>query len=156
MANTIRLVPEDDLNDKSTVAGSILAGLFEPKRGRSLVSVTTATVASGIEWTGTIPIGASYRIIAISTDKPCRVRIYATEAQRALDTARQIGIDPTGDHGLVFEYVSVTGVLGAALSPVVQGSNLETTPSVNSAISIQNRSGTSGTVQVTFTLFVSE
>lgn len=150
---TIRLVPEDDLGDKSTVAGSILAKLFEYKSTRTVSTVVTSQLVSNSEWTGVVRLGRSFRIIEIKTDKPCRVRLYATQAHQLADVSRPLGVDPSGDHGLIMEYVSTPGSLGAAISPVVQGSNLETVPVEDSAISVKNLSGALGTVQVEFTVF---
>lgn len=155
MAN-IRLVPEEDLNDPESVAGGILAGMFAPRQSRGTVSVISASLAGNAEWTGTIPLGKSYRMISILTDRPCRVRIYSTAAKRIADASRPIGTDPTGTHGVLLEYVSISDTLGGPLSPIVDGSNLETTPTINASISIQNLSGATSTVRVDIVRFVTE
>ena len=57
-----------------------------------------------------------------------RLRLYTTEAHRAADELRPIGVDPTGDHGLVLEFVSVSGFFDADLTPLVDGYDAKTTP----------------------------
>ncbi|POH63643.1 MULTISPECIES: hypothetical protein [Cryobacterium] len=123
---------------------------------RATVTRTTPSLANSATDTGAITLAKSYRLLSISTDKPCRIRLYATVAQQAADAARAIGTDPTGNHGLMLEYVSTAGVLAATLSPAVDGTNLEATPSTAIPISIQNLSGGASTVTASFVFLGTE
>lgn len=123
---------------------------------RASASYATAALANSASETGAIALAKSYRLLSIATDRPCRVRVYATVAQRTADAARAIGTGPAGNHGLMLEYVSTAAVLTAALSPAVDGANLEASPSTSVPISVQNLSGSTSTVQVSFVFLGTE
>ena len=97
-----------------------------------------------------------YRVIALKTDRPARIRIYATAAQQTADAARPVGTDPTGNHGLLLEYVTTSGMLEAVLSPMVDGASMEVTPSNNIPVTVTNLSGSAATVQVDLTYMRTE
>lgn len=134
----------------------LTAALLTVARSRKLLSVTTSTLADKAEWTGTAALGLAYRLMAITTSAPCRVRIYATTTQRTADASRAIGTDPIGNSGLLFEFVSSTGKLASGLTPAVDGYNLEAIPVVTDAISIQNLSGASAAIITSFTYITTE
>jgi hypothetical protein len=102
-----------------TTVYSVILGGSMPQRGT--VAKTTASLAAGASESGTIDLGKSYRLMTISTSAPARVRLYTTTAKRDADAARALGTDPTGDHGLMLEFVSTAGLLAADLSPTVDG-----------------------------------
>ena len=123
---------------------------------RTTASVTTASLATGALSKTTIALARSYRLFKITTDKAARVRIYATAVQQTADEARAIGVDPSGDHGLIFEFVTTSLLLSSVLSPFVDGASMETTPSANIPITITNLSGATGTVKVDLTFVRTE
>lgn len=82
---------------------------------------TGGSIAPGVNIKGFGSFAASYRMYSISTDAPCRLRMYTTAAKRDADLSRAIGTDPTGDHGLILEFVSTSTTLSADLSPMVDG-----------------------------------
>jgi hypothetical protein len=85
----------------------------------------------------------------IVADKACRVRFYATTAQRTADVARAVGVDPTGDHGLLFEAVLPAGDLSRIMGPATMlfaSAGFGPVP-----VTITNMSGSTGAVQVTLT-----
>lgn len=125
-------------------------------RSRKTLSVATSSLADKAEWTGTAAFGLGYRLMAITTSAPCRVRIYATVAQRTADAGRAVGTDPTGNHGLLFEFISSTGNLASGLTPAVDCYNLESTPVVTNAIAIQNLSGAAATITTSFIYLTTE
>lgn len=124
--------------------------------GRGTGTVTSPVLSSGATWRGTISLSVGYRLYKITTDRPSRVRIYGTSAKRDADVTRQIGIDPAGDHGLLFEFVTTSSILSAYLSPLVDGASFETPVSSDIAISITNLDVGSSTVQVTLVYAVTE
>jgi len=117
---------------------------------RTSKSIIVIGVADLDTATGSEPFETGYRLLNISTDRACRVRLYTTAAKRTADLARPIGtdVDISTDHGLVFEYVSTGAITDYDLSPLVDGYN----PAGGTSVyySIQNRSGSLGTVVVEF------
>lgn len=118
--------------------------------GRGDVQVVTASLADLAVETGAVALGMSTRILRISADVPCRVRLYSTAAYRTADSARNIGTAVTGEHGMVLEVVLVTGNLTLDLNPQAIGSNMDGPPTDDLYYSIQNRSG--GTTAVTVSI----
>ena len=131
--------------------------------------VTYDTLASGGLPSRSPPIGAtssladaaqadlditgfkSYTLMAITTDKAARVRLYVNAATRTADAARAEGIDPTSDAGVIAEVIT-TGAETVIISPGAIGFNLESTPTTNIPCRVTNKSGSTGTVQVGLTI----
>jgi hypothetical protein len=107
-----------------------------PTRGTA--SKTTASLAANAAETGTLLLANSYRLLRITTTAPARVRLYTATAKRDADTSRPVGTDPTGDHGLILEFVSTASLLAADLSPTVDGFDGKTTPDGNIPYTITN------------------
>jgi len=114
---------------------------------RTTTAVTTATIAAAAQATATIPVGNEYILAKIQVDKAARIRVYATIAQRTADASRG-STDPTGDHGVMFEYTS-TGAETFTLPPAITCSNFES--SINAPILIDNTGSTAQAITVTFT-----
>jgi len=123
---------------------------------RTSAVYTTASLPNGNSETGTISLATAYRLFKIETDEPARVRVYATAAQQTADLSRPIGVDPTGDHGLIFEFVTTDELLSAVLSPFVDGASMEAMTSADIPITVTNRSGAADTIQVTFIYIATE
>lgn len=115
--------------------------------GRASGSVTTASLASGASGSAALGLTPSYRLLKVSADKACRVRVYSGSAALAADASRAIGTDPTGDHGCMLDMVIPAADLDWVLTPQVDGSNLDAI-SGNIPINVTNMSAT-GTVAVT-------
>lgn len=118
---------------------------------RDAVTKTTASLADQAAESGIVTMATGYRLSKIVTDRPARVRLYATAAQRDADLTRDPADDPVDDHGLMFEFISTTSFLSAVLSPMVDGYSLETTPSGDIPYTITNMSGAASPVTVTLT-----
>lgn len=125
-------------------------------RGRTTSSVTTASLGNGAAWTGTIVFGRSFRLLHIATDRAARVRVYGTTAERDADVARTTTTDPGVGSGLLLDYVTTASALSADLSPFVDGSSTEATPTHSIPITVTNLSGSAGSVTVTFTYIQTE
>ena len=93
----------------------------------------------------------SYTLMAITTDKAARVRLYVNAATRTADAARAEGIDPTSDAGVIAEVIT-TGAETVIISPGAIGFNLESSPTTNIPCRVTNKSGSTGTVQVGLTI----
>lgn len=118
---------------------------------RGSVDVTTASLLhNGVE-DGTVALGKAFMLLRVSADRPCRVRLYSTAAARAADAAREPGTDPEGEHGLIVDLVFAPSNLTLDLAPMVIGACLEDTVVSSVPYAIQNLSGSTSTVAVSFT-----
>jgi hypothetical protein len=72
--------------------------------------------------------------------------VYQTAAKRTADAGRGSATAPTGDHGVVFEFLG-SGTFNAQNSPV--GFNMETSPNPSIPIAVQNLSGSTAAITVT-------
>ena len=123
---------------------------------RTLANVTSASLSDGAVWSGTIVLAKAYRLLDIVTSVPARVRLYTTIPQRDADASRPIGTDPTGNHGVILDYVTTTGTLQSHLSPMVDGANMESTPTTAIPLTITNLSGSATAVDTQFTYLATE
>lgn len=111
---------------------------------------TTASLAPNASDTATTStLGLGYRIYAIQTSRPARVRLYTSTAAQTADLSRPIGIDPAPAAGVVLDYVT-TSTSMQALQPLVEGANLDGPPSVLIPMTVTNLDTATGTVAVTF------
>lgn len=124
---------------------------------RDTETYTTASLATDATETGTIAFGQAYTVYRIEVDKPARVRLYATEAQRDADEARPFGDIPTGNHGLVLDVlIDEDFFLDSPIldiTPTVSGANLDVG---NVPITVTNLDVSTGTVQVDITYLRTE
>jgi len=136
------------LNFEAAITGTIL--------DRNVVSVTTDTLTSGSEQTGSVTLGKVFNLLNVSTSIDSRIRLYTTPAFRNADQSRGVGTDPTGEHGIIVDLVLTGSYHDWQLSPIPVGANLESTSSTEIAYTIQNRTADSSAVQVDFTRLVIE
>lgn len=114
---------------------------------RRIASAVTASLASGASAAGGLDIGPGWRILEVRASKSSRLEVYASSADATADAARAIGTDPTGDHGVMLDFVmpalgSGTSDLTWRLSPVVDGASMEVVPSRAIPIRVTNMEGT--------------
>jgi len=107
----------------------------------------TSSLADGAEEDLDITGFKAYTLMAITTDKAARVRLYVSAATRTADAARAEGTDPTSDAGLITEVIT-TGAETVIISPGAYGFNLESSPTTNIPCRVTNKSGSTDTVQV--------
>lgn len=117
---------------------------------RLTATVTTPSIPIAGSWSGLIDMAIGWRLYRVTTNRPARVRLYGTTARRDADAARPIGTDPSGDHGLLFEYVTTAGTLTQSLSPLVDGASFEDTPTSAVPVTIGNNDSSAGVVTLTF------
>lgn len=115
---------------------------------------TSASIALNASDSSTMAVVAGWRALKASTNRPARVRVYATSAQRTADAARAIGTDPTGNHGLLFELVTTAAQLSYTLSPAVDFSSDDGTSNFYAAVT--NLDTTTGTVVTTYSYIRTE
>lgn len=104
----------------------------------AVAMLTTPSIAAGATHPGFLPLSVSFTLQRIDLSVPARFRMYTTSTKRDADLARALGTDPTGDHGLLLEYVTTASVLGADLSPTVDGFDADAIPDGQLAFSITN------------------
>lgn len=122
-----------------------------------IVETTGSLADAASEDIDVTAIGASsLRLISLETDVEARVRVYGTDADRDADAARPVGTDPTGDHGVLLDFVTTTGDLAPRLSPQVDCSNLDAMPTDTLYMRVTNLSGSTDTVEVTLTYIPTE
>ena len=116
-------------------------------QSRSTATGTTSSLADAAEADLDITGFKSYALLAITTDRAARVRLYVTSATRTADASRAEGVDPTSDAGLIAEVIT-TGAQTVIISPGAFGFNLEGTPTTTIPCRVTNKSGGTSTVQV--------
>lgn len=118
---------------------------------RSAKTGTTSSLADGAAANLDITGFKSYALMTIQTDKAAWVRIYANAASRSADSSRLETSDPAPDAGVIAEVIT-SGAETVLVSPGVIGYNLESTPTTTIPCRVTNKSGSTGTVQVTLTV----
>lgn len=126
-----------------------------PIYGRKTVAVSTASLLYGAIENVVVDMGLAYRLYRIETSRPARVRVYASEAQRTADRDRNTATEPTGDHGVVLDYLTTSTLLAADLSPLIDGADLDPVPDRFIPLAITNM-GDTGIVTVTLTYLRTE
>jgi hypothetical protein len=112
---------------------------------------TTAALASNAGESSTLTMGKTFSLLAVATDAPARVRIYTTPAKRDADIARPSSQAPTGDHGLIAEFVTAAGQLAWQMAPMTIGADLKAIPDGTVALRVTNRGAAGAAVTVTAT-----
>jgi len=107
----------------------------------------TSNLPEGFEADLDITGFKAYALMAITTDRAARVRLYVNAATRTADAARAEGVDPTSDAGLIAEVIT-TGAQTVIISPGAYGFNLESSTTTNIPCRVTNKSGGTSTVQV--------
>lgn len=123
---------------------------------RAAAQATTSSLApAAVDSTTTITLAKAYRLYSIQTSRPARVRLYDTAAHRTADLGRTAGTDPASDAGVILDFYA-TDTSTHALSPLVDGANLETVPTTAISMTVTNYDTATGTVTVTLTYLPTE
>jgi len=118
---------------------------------------TDLIVAAANDITKNLPtVGKGCTVIRIATDYPAWVRIYASEAARTADAAREQTTDPTAGSGVLLDVATVAGALSIDLSPAVFLASLESSPATYLPITVTNNDTGSRAITVTVTLIPTE
>ena len=88
---------------------------------RQEISVSLGTISNNQTAIGSFEMPAGFTIRTIETSASMRVRLYQSAAARDADLNRPQGTDRPQGVALFLEFYSVIGLLGAVLSPVVDG-----------------------------------
>lgn len=144
----------DDITLQSGVTTSTLSGL----PARQTIIKSTTSLANGTYEDSTVNIGyKSASLIQVIVDRACRVRLYATAADRVTDTVpdRPITNDPAPGTGVLAEYLTSASKT-MHVSPVMTLYNADAIVGTNIYYRIENRSGSTSTVSVTFIIIPQE
>jgi hypothetical protein len=111
---------------------------------------TTAALASGAMESGIVDAFPGWRVIRLETNRPARIRLYPTIAQRDDDLDRSVGTKPKGNSGRLLEVVTYEGALTWDMNPTVDLASAATEdPIFFSAVT--NLDSVTGTVVTTYT-----
>jgi hypothetical protein len=134
----------DDVANNRTVV-TISADLGLPTR--AAVGHTTTSLDPNTSESFTLSVQPGWRCFKLWTSRAARIRLYQTAAQRDNDIVRQIGSDPTGNHGLLLEFIT-RGAEEWSFSPTVDMHSDD--GSLDYYGFITNLDESNGTVQVIF------
>ena len=115
---------------------------------RTTANGTTASIANNTAADLTIAAAKTYVLHEIEVDKAAWVTLYTDTVSRTADANRTELEDPAAGAGIIAEVVT-TGAVSQKLTPGTIGFNLDGTPSTNVYLKVVNKSGSTGTVQVT-------
>jgi hypothetical protein len=120
--------------------------------GEQEIVVTTASLADLATANITAPLGKSFVLSRIKVDEAARVTVYRSPADRAADAARPIGDLPGAGAGVVVDTNNTISFLDIPLTPIVYGATSETPRTGDIPIRVQNRSGATTPIEITFTV----
>ena len=115
---------------------------------RTTANGTTASIANNTAADLTIAAAKTYVLHEIEVDAAAWVTLYTDTTSRTNDASRTELEDPAAGAGIIAEVVT-TGAVSQKLTPGTIGFNLDGTPSTNVYLKVVNKSGSTGTVQVT-------
>ena len=125
-------------------------------QSRQNVSVTTGTLSNnGTAYPNITSAAKSYLLYSIQTDRAAWVRVYTTSAARSADTSRDIDTDPLPGSGVLAE-VMTSQATTLTMTPATMGFNMDSPSTDTIYLAVTNRSGSSGTVNVTLTILKTE
>lgn len=94
--------------------------------------------------------GKSFILQAVSFTAIARVRLYRNAEFRSLDTSRNFGVNPSGEHGLILDLIPNFGNSYWNLSPLAFGANADDPKSNICYGVIENKNNESLEIAVTF------
>lgn len=110
----------------------------------------TSALAAGAMESGTVTAFPGWRVIRLATNRPARVRLYPTIAQRDADINRAPGIKPKGNSGRLLEVITYPGALEWDMNPTADlASSATEDPTFFS--SVTNLDSVTGPVVTTYT-----
>ncbi len=80
-------------------------------------SFTTASLAAGATEAGSFTMPKGCILWKTDTVYPARVRLYGTAAAQAADATRAVGNDPTDEHNLLLELITITATVVFSNAP---------------------------------------
>lgn len=130
------------------------APTFVPARVTTTMS--TSVISSNTFQTGAITLAKGFVLYRVATSVPARVRIYSTTNARDNDMMRGSNVEPTGNHGVLLDMITVEGSLTGNLSPMPYCAVLDTVVSADVPYTITNNQTASVSVSASFTYLTLE
>lgn len=124
---------------------------------RKTSAITTASLVNNDVETSSVSIAKAFDLIKVQASAFCRIRLYSSAAARTADAARAAStpIAVGTQHGLITELMlQASGDLTWTMSPPAYGAMVDDT--VNVPYAIQNLSGSTQAITVTFTYISNE
>lgn len=121
---------------------------------RSVLSVTTSSIAAGETLNVTLSGYKSYVIYKVSTTSAVGgawVRIYTDSASRTADASRLQTADPSTE-GVIAEVITTSNLATVVIAPGVIGFNNELTPTSNIELAVTNTNGSASTFTIELTV----
>ena len=119
---------------------------------RGNVTGTTSSLAQNAIGNITITGHKSYLLMNVTLSAAGWIRLYTDSASRTNDASRSVGEDPTPGSGIIAEVVTTASSLTQKISPFVAGGNMDSTPSTNIYVAIQNLSSSTQAITATLTI----
>jgi len=120
---------------------------------RTTVTATTSTPLSSDSSANLSITGyKSYFLLKITVSAPAWVVLYTDTSSRTNDSTRLITEDPLPESGVIAEVVTTTNNQTVTFAPAILGFNNSSPVSTTIFAKIQNRSGSTQSIQVTLTL----
>ena len=119
---------------------------------RNVVSGSTGSLAQNAIGNITITGHKSYLLMNVGLSTAGWFRLYTDSASRTSDASRSVGEDPTPGSGVIAEVVTTGISTSIKISPFVPGGNMDSTPSTNMYVAIQNLSSTTQAITANLTI----
>ena len=100
----------------------------------------------------TITAYKGYALYKVKVAEPAWVSLYVSSAARTADASRPITMDPTPGSGVIAEVITQSTNETVLFTPAVIGYNDDSTPSTNVYLKVQNRSGSTQSINVELTV----
>jgi len=136
----------------SYMVGKINIVPFSAGSSRGNVTGTTGSLAQNAIGNITITGHKSYLLMNVALSAAGWIRLYTDSASRTADASRSVGEDPAPGSGVIAEVVTTASSLTQKISPFVPGGNMDSTPSTNIYVAIQNLSTSTQTITATLTI----
>ena len=134
------------------MVGKINIVPFSGSSSRGNVTGTTASLVQNAIGNITITGHKSYVLMNVALSAAGWIRLYTDSASRTNDASRSVGEDPLPGSGVIAEVVTTASSLTQKISPFVPGGNMDSTPSTNIYVAIQNLSSSTQTITATLTI----
>lgn len=117
---------------------------------RAMFDHTTLALAANATEAGDLIGFPGWRVIRLVTNRPARVRLYPTAAQRDADLNRGVGVKPNPNSGRLLEVVTYAGALAWDMNPTVDLASLDKNDPTF-YVSVTNLDSVTGSVVTTYT-----
>ena len=134
------------------MVGKINIVPFSGGSSRGNVTGTTGSLAQNEIGNITITGHKSYLLLNVALSAAGWIRLYTDSTSRTNDASRSVGEDPLPGSGVIAEVVTTASSLTQKISPFVPGGNMDSTPSTNIYVAIQNLSSSTQTITATLTI----